>query len=243
MESGIWVQQAFFPQKAKDYVCKADATFVDGPWEAGRSVGQGAREDINGAAARIKAGETYVSLRRGGEYHVTCAKYKRYMKELEGDARKPRIDIAYPIVWKDLTMLKPDAAVKKRNWWIRAPPDFGKTRDFNNLFKGMRAYWIQGNLNERWELYDDEEVIIYDDCKVDFNELSVVTAAVDFIQMLPSKVRYDNVQFRIGQVRTVVVLTNKTMAHCGYSDVHLEALDARFIVKDYYLPAAAPMPL
>lgn len=232
--SGIWICEAFAPQKAKDYVCKADKTFVEGPFEAGRQVGQGQREDLYAVAAAIDAGATYTSLRKARSNLMVLAKHKRFVQELESDTRPARTELQYPITWKDLTMLKPDPANKKRNWWIRAPPDFGKTREFNALFKGKRAYWIRGNLAERWEDYDHEEVIIYDDATLDFAELTVVTAAVDGLVHVPGKTRYERMHFKEAQVRTIIVLTNKRISDCGFSEIHVPAVEARFTVRDYY---------
>jgi len=123
--------------------------------------------------------------------------------------------ISYPIVLacegKQYEMFKPDPRVKKRSWWIVAPPNAGKTRWINKQF-AMCAIYCPRMGKYPYEGYGDEDVIIYDDRKgVGFEEFSDVLNTWEFLHPVYGEVRFTTQNWKLGHTRSVIVLSNKTI--------------------------------
>lgn len=233
---GCWCERAHHPEEARLYTLKSDSTLVDGPWTAGAPIVQGQRMELHAAAAAIRSGMSYTALRRSGEHDVACARTERYLRSLEEDVGAVVAPVQWPVTWKGYTMQAPDPTVKNRHWWIVAPADWGKTKEMGDLFGGSAVCYFMGDKKNRWEAYEGQDLIIYDDTALSFAEISMVTNTIPWKVNLPD-VRYVNKFFKENTARNVIVLTNKRISECGYSPQHLPAVYARFTVLDF-MPAA-----
>lgn len=233
----IWIQWSYAPQSAENYAIKSDKTLVDGPWFWG-SKGQGERNDLKAARAAIEKDHlNYESLRRTGKHDTVCAKYRNYIKEIAMDVEAKELKpITWPIVLKhkfnEWKMDKPNPAVKKRSWWIVADPDWGKTYWANETLGDMLVYSIPNDARYRYENYQDEDIIIYDDKSCSFAEYSDVLNTFKLRQQVSGAVRNVTKYWKRNHTRNIIVLTNKTIEQVGFSEAHVPAMHARFITID-----------
>lgn len=108
-------------------------------------------------------------------------------------------------------MLAPDPKIKKRSWWIIAPPNAGKTRWLNRVFAGVAVYTPRMG-KYPFEGYADQDIIIYDDRKsVSFEEFSDVLNTWDMVHPVYGEVRYTQQNWKMGHTRNIIVLSNKTI--------------------------------
>jgi len=125
------------------------------------------------------------------------------------------LPVSYPIKLecegKSYEMLVPDPRVKKRSWWIVAPPNAGKTRWLNKTFARQKIYCPRTGPYP-FEGYLDQDIIIYDDREgVSFSEFASVLNTWEIIQPVAGQVRYNVQNWKIGHTRSVIVLSNKTI--------------------------------
>lgn len=108
-------------------------------------------------------------------------------------------------------MLAPDPRHKKRNWWIVAPPNAGKTRWLNKTFAGQCIYSPRTG-KYPFEGYLDQDIIVYDDRDgVSFAEFASVLNTWDIVQPVAGEVRYNVQNWKLGHTRSIIVLSNKTI--------------------------------
>jgi len=108
-------------------------------------------------------------------------------------------------------MYAPDPKIKKRSWWIVAPPNAGKTRWLNRTFAGQRIYSPRTGPYP-FEGYLDQDIIVYDDREgVSFAEFASVLNTWDIVQPVAGQVRYNVLNWKLGHTRSVIVLSNKTI--------------------------------
>lgn len=239
---GFHLEWSYAPKSAEAYAVKADHTLVDGPWEWGSKANPGQRNDL--AAARkaiVEEKLDYKGLRLTGKHDQVCAKYKNFIKEIARDVVEQQLKpIEWPIVFKhedkQWVMDKPDPSNKKRNWWIVSDPDWGKSYWANETLGDFKVYSIPVDKTYRFEDYDDEDLIVYDDKAADFAEYSDVLNTHKLRQQVPGKVRYETKYWKRNHTRNVIVLTNKTIEEVGFSAPHVTAMHSRFIVIDLRKP-------
>lgn len=112
---------------------------------------------------------------------------------------------------RSYAMASPDPSLKKRNWWIVAPPNAGKTRWINKTFKNTNIYCPRMG-KYPFEGYRDQDIIIYDDrTNVSFEEFSDVLNTWDFLHPIYGEIRFVTQDWKLGHTRNVIVLSNKTI--------------------------------
>lgn len=141
-------------------------------------------------------------------------------------------EVVYPIrlvtAERTYEMLKPDAAIKKRSWWVVAPPNAGKTRWLNATFAGQRIYSPRTGPYP-FEGYGDQDIIVYDDREgVTFAEFASVLNRWDIVQPIAGQIRYVTKSWKLGHVRSVIVLSNKTIESSMEPEDHIR-MKKRFI--------------
>lgn len=157
-------------------------------------------------------------------------------------------EIEWPVILKtesgkEYQMDKPDAANKKRSWWIVSPPNSGKSRWINQTFANRKVF-VTKTGDYPFETYSGEELIIYDDRDgTKFEEFSNVLNVYMMETHVYGKARYVNVNWPRaaapakegekaeaddkGAVRSIIVLSNKTIEEqCGAENV--ERMKKRF---------------
>lgn len=123
--------------------------------------------------------------------------------------------IEYPIKLlcegKEYEMVKPCPTIKKRNWWIVAKPNAGKTKWVNKTFAGKQIYCPRMGAYP-FEGYANQDIIIYDDrTNVSFEEFSDVLNTWDIVKPIYGQIRYVTHNWKVGHTRNVIVLSNKTI--------------------------------
>jgi len=108
-------------------------------------------------------------------------------------------------------MEAPNPGVKKRNWWIVAPPNAGKTRWLNRTFAGRSIYSPRPGPYP-FEGYRDQDIVVYDDREgVKFEEFADVLNTWDIVHPVAGQVRYTTQDWKLGHTRNIIVLSNKTI--------------------------------
>lgn len=125
-------------------------------------------------------------------------------------------------------MHAPDPAIKRRSWWIVAPPNAGKTRWLNRVFNGVQIYCPRTG-NYPFEGYMDQDIIVYDDrTGVSFEEFSSVLNTWNIPQPIAGQIRYTTQNWKRGHTRNVIVLSNKTIEESMPED-DVQRMRKRFI--------------
>lgn len=187
---------------------------------------QGMRTDLIEARTRFEAGETAKTVEK--EMPDLFAKYPGYMQKLVMDGVE-RKEVAWPINIWGINITKPDPANKKRHYWFHGPADIGKTRVVGEATKGMRVYWAPPDAKYRFENYDDESIVIYDDHYPKLEELINVSNHAYGRQQRPGGRRYIAGYWKEGSDRTIIVLSNKepelwpASFHARFNVVELDA--------------------
>nr|WAE42220.1 MAG: replication associated protein [Cressdnaviricota sp.] len=190
-----------------------------------------------------KDGDHGVDELGGGDDDVTfhlsdypVGKRKSAYQDIEWSKQHRLIQSLKPVMWpvelicegKSYDMRAPDPANKKRNWWIVAPPNAGKTRWINKTFAGTAIYCPRTG-KYPYEGYADQQLIIYDDrTKVPFEEFSDVLNTWEFIHPVYGEVRFRTQDWKISQTRNVIVLSNKTIEE-SMPEEDWERMKKRFI--------------
>lgn len=125
-------------------------------------------------------------------------------------------------------MHRPNPATKKRNWWIVAPPNAGKTRWVNKTFARQKVYCPRMG-KYPFEGYRDQDIIIYDDRKeVTFEEFSDVANTWDIRKPVFGEVRFRTQDWKLSHSRNIIVLSNKTIEEAMKEEDH-QRMKKRFI--------------
>lgn len=125
-------------------------------------------------------------------------------------------------------MFAPDPSHKKRNWWIVAPPNAGKTRWLNRTFAGAAIYSPRSGPYP-FEGYSDQDIIIYDDREgVTFAEFASVLNTWAIITPIAGQIRYITKNWKLNHTRSVIVLSNKTIEESMEPEDH-QRMKKRFI--------------
>lgn len=143
------------------------------------------------------------------------AKYHDHLWSLQYALQQSLREPAYPIRLEcdgiTYELSRPDPAIKRRSWWIVAPPNAGKTRWVNSTFKGCRIYSPRTG-KFPFEGYCDQDIILYDDRGgVAFEEFASVLNTWDIVQPIAGEIRYITKDWKVGHTRSVIVLSNKTI--------------------------------
>lgn len=101
---------------------------------------------------------------------------------------------------------KPTPLNKQRHWYFCAPSNWGKTRWINSL--GNKKFFLVQRADDRcFEGYNNEEVIIFDDCYPQMKMLVPLTDTYDHIQTkMPGDQRYNAAYRQKGLCLTIIVL-------------------------------------
>jgi len=158
--------------------------------------------------------------------------WQDYMWSQEHRVLLSQKPISFPIKLecegKSYEMLNPDPRVKKRNWWIVAPPNAGKTRWLNKTFAGQRVYCPRTGPYP-FEGYLDQDIVVYDDREgVSFAEFASVLNTWEIIQPVAGQVRYKIQNWKLGHTRSIIVLSNKTI-ECSMPEEDWQRMKKRFI--------------
>lgn len=163
--------------------------------------------------------------------------YEDHKWSLEHAVQRGLKHVEWPIILnteeKEYKMEKPvlnekGDYTKKRNWWIVAKPNAGKTRWLNKTFAGTKI-WIPSNDGYPFEGYNDAEIIIYDDREdVTFAEFSDILNVWNIVKPVFGKTRYKKQYYTMGAVRSIIVMSNKKIEDV-FEGVHLNAMKARFM--------------
>lgn len=185
--------------------------------------GQGKRHDIRNFIEAIEDGTPNYDLMKD---HSDCwAKYSGLKERVENTVyQKSLSDIEWPLIVSDnISIQKPDAAVKQRHYYIWGPPSIGKTYLFQRLLQGKKAFMAPATALYRFEDYGDEDLIIYDDVLPCREELIEVSNTWLLRRERIGKARYNKRYWKLGHSRTIIILSNFT---CPITD---EAFTSRFI--------------
>lgn len=124
-----------------------------------------------------------------------------------------RKDIEYPIQLPhvDMWINKPVPEERKRHWVIQGPPGCGKTLWLNTVFADRAVYLVPTGSEFRWENYDNEDIVIFDDFRFSpehEEEIISMTNTWSLQVALPGKQRYYTRYFARGHTRTVLIVCN-----------------------------------
>lgn len=120
---------------------------------------------------------------------------------------------------------------KKRHWWIVSDPNKGKTFWVNEVFAGQKVF-MRSCGKYPYEEYEDEELVICDDVFPKFEEIADVCNIWHVRKHVYGDVRYVTKAWKLGQVRTMIVLSN---SEPSYGPLQ-QAFDSRFTVVRWDLP-------
>nr|WAE43147.1 MAG: replication associated protein [Cressdnaviricota sp.] len=176
--------------------------------EEGTGGAQGLRTDLLRKGEEIV--ERKLSLEQAAfEWPDLVSRYKWYfglcvMKW----KKKPRVDPTYPLELKWFIVEKPDVKVKKRHWFVIGPADMGKTRTICTALKGINYFMCPMDEKYRFEMYKDEDIIIYDDCIPTEQEVKDVSNTWEKTKGRVGGHRYSTAEWNEDHSRTMIVLTN-----------------------------------
>jgi len=170
---------------------------------------QGERTDLHvclNAIKERKLSEIEVAI----EFPMIFQKYNKTVVVHVGQARRGiRKQIEYPVKIKNWFVInKPDPAKKNRNIWIWGAPGIGKTPTIQHAFKGTKVYLCGSRDLYRFERYQDEEIIIYDDIRPTMEEVLDVTNTWECEKERCGGKRYSSGTWLVDQTRTMIVLHN-----------------------------------
>lgn len=131
------------------------------------------------------------------------------------------------------TLDRPTASQKRRHLWLWGPANWGKSLWASQQFGMQRVYLRPSGSDKPFDGYRDEEVILYDDVdmeKVPLSELQSVANVYSYPCQVPGIVRYNCKYWKLGQVRTIIVLANFSAIH--FYSSNYPPFEARFNVID-----------
>lgn len=205
-------------QQARDYYAVDEKGTNTGPVEefgtldpaavnAVAKANQGVRNDLKAVEKALREGQA-ISLVRA-EWPDIWAKYQHWVNWIISDMdRGERKDPVYPIVLPWCSIPKPDPAEKKRHWWIWGPPDVGKTNITQTAMAGMKVYSAGPNAKYRFESYEHEDIVLFDDCVPTLQEILDATNTWHIQRERVGGKRYSSGYWKVGHSRTLVILAN-----------------------------------
>lgn len=137
--------------------------------------------------------------------------YKRKkLDKLEYEADKDdRKNIGWPIKLFGNTIYAPKNTEKKRHLFFVGKPDLGKTKAINDAFEGMKV-WVASSENlYRFEGYNDEEVLIWDDVMPTKGEIIQMAEIYKLKVERIGRCRYYKQYWKIGQCRLIICVNNQ----------------------------------
>lgn len=170
--------------------------------------GQGARMDLKAAINDIKEGKkSWFEMKE--DHLAVFAKYPRFLKDYAMEWKQERREeIKWPVVLPWATIEKPDPARKKRHLWIWGPPDSGKTFGFTTALRGKKYFTAGKNKQYRFEGYNNQDIILFDDVLPELCELLDCTNTYENDTERSGGSRYERTYWPTDHTRTVVVLSN-----------------------------------
>lgn len=168
---------------------------------------QGNRSDLKNLMNDIKEGKSRFELMEA--HPEAMAKYSKFADEYrQGLARADEKEIVWPVKLPWATIDKPEPSLKKRHLWIWGPPDLGKTYEVSKAVEGMKVYFTGQEVKYRFEGYDDQELIVFDDTKVTLDELLDCSNTYLHAKERAGGSRYVRTYWKKKQTRTMIVLSN-----------------------------------
>lgn len=116
---------------------------------------------------------------------------------------------------------------KKRHIWIIGDPDLGKSEWIENTFEGYHIYKPQKDSDYRFDTYDGEKIIIYDDIIPKLAELIDVSNIYKTKTPVFGKTRYSTKYWPIKQERMIIIVSNIPPLYFDNP-----AFQSRFILQD-----------
>lgn len=181
---------------------KCDEDYVPVPRQ------QGKRSDLKSAMAAVKDGASDMELCQG--WPNIMARNAKFIAEYRGAlemAEQKEIKFPVDCEWFDLD--KPDGRVKRRHIWLWGPPDIGKSIIVQQALMGTKTFMAGSSDKYRYEGYDDEEIIIYDDIVPSVEEILQVTQVHLIRKERYGDIRYGRKYWKLFQARTIIILHNE----------------------------------
>lgn len=221
---GTWKQN-------HEYIMKGETNIQPG-------VEEGIAEDINVRArkqgARTDLMEMKQAIMNGKSRMMVIDEFpelaQRYRTPMDNWFRMKRDgtpeEIEWPVVTKWFTMEKPDPANKKRHIYLWGPPTIGKTHQLQTMLEGKKVFMAGSEFLYRFEDYDDEDIVIYDDTLPIRKELIDATETWKLSRRRVGKNRYSTAYWKKGHTRNLIILAN----HPPSKTLNDAAFQARFTV-------------
>lgn len=118
---------------------------------------------------------------------------------------------------------------KKRHIWIVGRPDAGKSSLVHTLFDNKLVFFRPAGSKYPFDGYNQEQVLIYDDCYPPFAELSQIANNYTSPQPIAGDQRYHQKYWKPNQQRLVIVLHNDSPQDL-YQHSQWAPVDSRFNV-------------
>lgn len=121
-------------------------------------------------------------------------------------------EVEWPIVLPEGTVLQKPTdphTCKKRHVWLYGESDLGKTHWAHETFAGQKIY-IASTATYAFDSYKGQEVIIFDDVKLDSTYKELICAMSNYFRCpspLP-QTRYNQKFWPINQLRTIIIICN-----------------------------------
>lgn len=196
---------------------------------------QGTRVDLKTVEKALREGQPLSLVR--AEWPDVFAKYQHWVNWIVSDMdRGERKEVVYPIVLPWCSIPKPDPAEKKRHWWIWGPPDVGKTHITQTAMAGMKVFSAGPQPKYRFEGYEHEDIVLFDDCVPTLQEILDATNTWLIQRERVGGKRYSSGYWKVGHCRTLVILANHAPKDWPAS------FHARFNVVAVGRPTAAAPP-
>lgn len=196
---------------------------------------QGLRSDLKEFMARVKGGVPRSLLM--AEMPDVFAKYQSWCSQVFQDSDiGEREEVKWPVLLPWCTIEKPDPAIKQRHVWLWGAPDSRKTYLTQTAFAGKRVFMAGSNSKYRFEGYENEDVIVFDDTIPSLAELLDCTNTWALAKQRIGGQRYTRGYWKTGHSRTIIIISNDPPT--GWPP----SFYARFRVIQVHGGAAAPPP-
>ena len=156
--------------------------------------------------------------------HMAFAAYKRskhqQIQEIKWPIQSPNLGISNdnpefqfindPEIYKAKHPLQ--EYQKRRHYLITGPANTGKSLWLKQTFRNVGAFYV-GNSECRWENYDGQQIIIYDDVGakvVTRDEIIAICDVHTWDYQVPLKTRYMQLMMKANQARIVFFVCNET---------------------------------
>lgn len=116
---------------------------------------------------------------------------------------------------------------KKRHLWIVGDSDMGKTTMIEDTFEGYKVYKPQKDSEYKFDDYNGEAIIIYDDYFPKIAEIEDVSNIYKTKTPVYGKTRYTRKYWPMKQARTMIVITNDIPSYA-----EMDAFKNRFNLFD-----------